>query len=125
MYLVVYKPGYQDLSSCINRSAYSGILNIHPGLITPEEVQLAAETGVHLEITTRKGHNAANGHVAALAVKYGAKLVINNDAHAPSDWVSKEFRKSIALGAGLNEEQYQEAEHNSRQLVRDMIQALA
>lgn len=89
----------------------------HPGLITEEEVQLAAELGVYLEITTRKGHSLSNGHVARLARKYGAKLVINNDAHAPGDQVSLERMRQIALGAAMTEEQFLQAQHNAQQLV--------
>jgi putative hydrolase len=89
----------------------------HPGLITPEEVALAAERGVFLEITTRKGHSLTNGHVAALARRFGAKLVINNDAHAPDDLVSQERRKKVALGAGLSQEEYLQAEANARDIV--------
>ncbi len=89
----------------------------HPGLITPEEVQLAAKNGVCLEITTRKGHSLTNGHVVKLALQYGAKLVINNDAHAPGDLVSADMARQIALGAGMTEEQYQQACQNSADLV--------
>ena len=90
----------------------------HPGLITPEEVRLAAEKGVYLEISTRKGHSLANGHVAALARKFGARLVINNDAHEPGDFVSRTLRRAVALGAGLSEEEVRAAEANSRELLR-------
>lgn len=89
----------------------------HPGLITVDEVKLAAERGVCLEITTRKGHSLTNGHVARLAVQYGAKLVINNDAHAPGDLVSAAMAKQIALGAGLSADQYVQACRNSADLV--------
>jgi len=89
----------------------------HPGLITVEEVCLAAEKGVCLEITTRKGHSLTNGHVAKLAVQYGAKLVINNDAHAPGDLVSNEMATKVALGAGLTLEQFEQARRNSAELV--------
>jgi histidinol phosphatase-like PHP family hydrolase len=89
----------------------------HPGMITPEEAELAAERGVALEITTRKGHSLTNGHVAAMAHRFGAKLVINNDAHAPEDLVSQERRKKVALGAGLSLEEYLQAEANSRDIV--------
>lgn len=89
----------------------------HPGMITDEAVELAAEKGVCLEITTRKGHSLTNGHVARLAERYGASLVINNDAHAPGDLVSPEMMKNVALGAGMSEEQYQQAVKNSQQLV--------
>lgn len=89
----------------------------HPGFITPEEVQLAAEMGVCLEVTTRKGHSLTNGYVVKLATEYGAKLVINNDAHAPGDLVSPEMARKIALGAGMTDEQYQQACRNSEELV--------
>ena len=41
----------------------------HPGLITEDDVTLAAEKGVCLEITARRGHSLSNGHVAGLALK--------------------------------------------------------
>ena len=97
----------------------------HPGLITEVEVKLAAEYGVHLEITTRKGHSLTNGHVVSLARKFGAKLVINNDAHAPSDLVSKEMRRKIALGAGMTPQEYEQAEENSRQLAQKIMKHLS
>ncbi len=89
----------------------------HPGLITVEEVKLAAELGVYLEITTRKGNSLTNGHIVKMAQEYGAKLVINNDAHAPSDILSPELVHKIALGAGMSDEQFQQAQNNAAQLV--------
>ncbi|WP_029893735.1 histidinol phosphate phosphatase domain-containing protein [Desulfohalovibrio reitneri] len=86
----------------------------HPGLLTPQDAALAAERGVLLEITTRKGHSLTNGRVAALAREHGATLVINNDAHAPGDLIGPELRKAVALGAGLSDEEYLRAEANSR-----------
>ncbi|WP_045217000.1 histidinol phosphate phosphatase domain-containing protein [Desulfonatronovibrio magnus] len=85
----------------------------HPGLLTPQDASLAADKGVYVEITTRKGHSLTNGHVLSMARKYGFKLVINNDAHAPGDLVSKEMRYKIALGAGMSEQEYLQAEQNS------------
>ena len=90
----------------------------HPGLITKEEVKLAAEKGVALEITTRRGHSLTNGHVAAMARKYGARLVINNDAHAPGDLVGKELREKVGLGAGLTKDEYRQAEANAWEIVQ-------
>ncbi|BCS87304.1 histidinol phosphate phosphatase domain-containing protein [Pseudodesulfovibrio sediminis] len=90
----------------------------HPGLITKEEVQLAVEKGVALEITTRGGHSYTNGHVAALARQYGAKLVVNNDAHAPRDLVGSDLRKTIAMGAGLTLEEYRQTESNAWEIVQ-------
>ncbi|WP_319543843.1 histidinol phosphate phosphatase domain-containing protein [uncultured Pseudodesulfovibrio sp.] len=90
----------------------------HPGLITDEEVKLAVEKGVALEITTRGGHSYTNGHVAALARKHGAKLVVNNDAHAPRDLIGKDLRKTIALGAGLTVQEYRQTESNAWEIVQ-------
>jgi putative hydrolase len=93
----------------------------HPGLITEQEVQLAAERGVALEITTRRGHSLTNGHVAVLARRFGAALVINNDAHAPGDLMPREMRRKVALGAGLSVEEWRQAEANSQAIVQKMM----
>lgn len=90
----------------------------HPGLITDEEVLLAVEKGVALELTTRGGHSYTNGHVATLARKHGAKLVVNNDAHAPRDLVGKDLRRTIALGAGLTKDEYAQTEANAWEIVQ-------
>jgi histidinol phosphatase-like PHP family hydrolase len=90
-----------------NRAAILGGADIlaHPGLISEEEVKLAAEKGVFLEISGRKGHSFTNGHVVKLAKKFGAPLVINSDAHSPSDFLTKDLALKIALGAGLTLEE--------------------
>lgn len=102
-----------------NRAAIEAGVDIlsHPGLIAEEDVRLAAEKGVCLEITTRKGHSLTNGHVAKLALKYGAKLVVDNDAHGPGDLVSLEMARKVAFGAGLTEEQFEQTRKNSAALV--------
>lgn len=105
-----------------NRAAIEAQVDIlgHPGLISVEDVQRAVELGVHLEITTRRGHSLTNGHVVKLAAEYGARLVVNNDAHGPGDLVSPEQARRVALGAGMTEEQYQQAQENSRRLVEKL-----
>lgn len=108
----------------VNLAAIEARVDIlaHPGLITDQECALAAEKGVYLEITSRKGHSLTNGHVAAMARKHGASLVVNNDAHSPGDWISREMRRAVALGAGLSEEEYAVAEANSQRIVQAMLQ---
>ncbi len=103
-----------------NRAAIEAGVDIlaHPGLITPEDVQLAAQKGVFLEVTTRKGHSLTNGHVVKLALQYGARLVVNNDAHAPRDLLSIEMARKVALGAGMTLSQFDEAQANSLELVK-------
>ncbi|MBU1228738.1 MAG: histidinol phosphate phosphatase domain-containing protein [Proteobacteria bacterium] len=90
----------------------------HPGLITEVEVRLASERGVALEITTRRGHSYCNGNVAALARRFGARLVIDNDTHAPGDLVSEELRRKVAYGAGLTPEEYRQAGANAWDIVQ-------
>src|SRR5512134_1623561 len=87
-----------------NRAAIEAKVDIlaHPGMITRGEAALAARNGVHLEITTRKGHSLSNGHVARVAEASGAKLVIDTDAHEPGDLVSDEFARAVLAGAGLS-----------------------
>jgi len=93
-----------------NRAAIEAGVDIlaHPGLISPEDVQKAAQKRVFLELSGRKGHSLTNGHVARLAVEYGAPLVINSDGHAPSDFMTKEFARKVGLGAGLSMSQIDE-----------------
>ncbi|MDK2862222.1 MAG: hypothetical protein PWP33_1425 [Thermodesulfobacterium sp.] len=90
-----------------NLAAIMGEADIlaHPGLIKPEEVKLAAQKGIFLEISGRKGHCLANGHVVSLAKTYGANLVINSDGHSPSDFMSKELALKVGIGAGLSAEE--------------------
>jgi histidinol phosphatase-like PHP family hydrolase len=47
----------------------------------------------------------------------GAKLVVNNDAHAPGDLLSLDMARKVALGAGLTLEQFEQARRNSEELV--------
>jgi putative hydrolase len=75
----------------------------HPGLISLEEAELAAESGIFLEISSRKGHSLTNGHVARMARITGAKLLINSDAHCESDLLTLSLTRQVACGAGLEE----------------------
>ncbi|UQZ91150.1 PHP domain-containing protein [Deltaproteobacteria bacterium Smac51] len=79
----------------------------HPGLLTEKEVALAAERGVYLELSGRGGHGLSNGLTANLARKYQAKLLVNSDGHAPGDYLTPERQRTVALGAGLSEEEFE------------------
>jgi len=94
-----------------NRAAIEAGIDIlaHPGLISKDDAALAAESGVYLEITSRCGHNRTNGHVAGIAKKAGAKLVVGSDSHSPDDLLRDDVSYKIALGAGLNETQAHKA----------------
>jgi histidinol phosphatase-like PHP family hydrolase len=74
----------------------------HPGLISQEEAAMAAQAGIYLEITSRKGHSLTNGWVAQRARETGALLLLNTDTHSPEDILDWEGRMTVAKGAGLS-----------------------
>ncbi len=76
----------------------------HPGLIEMEDARLASERGVFLEISARKGHSLANGHVVKVAAQAGTLTILDSDAHAPEDLLTPEMTRKVALGAGLDSE---------------------
>lgn len=78
----------------------------HPGLITPEEAILAAQNGIFLELSNRRGHSLANSHVATLAQKTGAPLLVNSDAHEENDLLTVSLAKHILSAAGLTKQQH-------------------
>ncbi len=98
-----------------NRAALSADIDIlaHPGLISEEEVAIAAEKGIFLEISARKGHSLTNGHVAKLARKQGAELILNSDAHEPSDLITEQQAREIVLGAGLSQDDFERMQKNA------------
>jgi histidinol phosphatase-like PHP family hydrolase len=90
-----------------NRAALEADIDIlaHPGLITEEEAEIASQRGIHLEITTRRGHSLTNGHVARLARQFGARLVLSTDAHEPDDLIGLEQATRVARGAGMTDDE--------------------
>ncbi len=88
-----------------NRAAIEANADIlaHPGIISEEDLLLAKEKGVTLEITSRKGHSLSNGYIAREAVRFGIPICINTDAHSPSDLITREFAIKILLAAGIEE----------------------
>jgi len=81
----------------------------HPGMLTLDEAELAAKNEVYLEITCRKGHSLANGHVAVMAREAKAMLLVNTDAHAVEDLSSMAFANTVARGSGLDPEEVRAA----------------
>ncbi len=90
----------------------------HPGLISKSEMELAKKNNVLIEITTRKGHSLTNGHVAQLALECGTPMVLNTDAHTPSDIISRAFGMKVALGAGLSKKQAESLLKNSEKFAK-------
>lgn len=91
-----------------NRSALeSGEIDIlaHPGFLTESEARLAAERGIFVELSARKGHSLTNGHIVKVCRRAGARLIVDSDAHEPQDLLTPERVRQVALGAGLAEEE--------------------
>jgi len=103
-----------------NRLAIESSVDVlaHPGLITEEEVLLAKERSVYLELTSREGHSLTNGHVAQLAHRMGAPMILNSDAHALSDIWPADRLHEIVVGAGLTEDDYHTMIRNAESIAK-------
>ncbi len=106
-----------------NHAALNSDVDIlaHPGFISDEDVRLAAERGIFLEISARRGHSLTNGLVAQKALKFGARMLINSDAHIISDYLSDEMVKKVGLGAGLTETQFRAILKNAEDLLQKAL----
>ena len=102
-----------------NRSAIEANVDIlaHPGIISEEDLLLAKEKGVTLEISSRKGHSLSNGYVAQEAIRFGVPLSINTDAHGPTDLITKETAIKILLGSGIEHIRIESIFDNSKAIV--------
>ena len=92
----------------------------HPGNITAEDVKLARDKNVFLEITTRNGHNKTNAHVAKLAKKHGASLVLNTDTHNPEDLLTRDKINKVLKMSGLKEKDFEIMQNNARKLTNKL-----
>ncbi|MBN2031782.1 MAG: histidinol phosphate phosphatase domain-containing protein [Deltaproteobacteria bacterium] len=97
----------------------------HPGLLSIDEARLAAQKGIFLEISARKGHSLTNGHVARLASEAGASLVLNSDGHAPGDFLNEALAPKIVQGAGLSPDAFSELQSNASLLLNRLGYSLS
>ena len=106
-----------------NRAAIEAGADIlsHPGLISIEDLLLAKEKNVLLEITARKGHSLANGYVAKESIRFGAPLCINTDSHSPADLITKDTARLILLAAGIEENRINSIFDNSKILIDKVL----
>jgi len=113
----------EPVSPGTNRAAIEAGVDIlaHPGLLTPEDAMLAAEKGVCLELTARKGHSLSNGHVASVAKKIGVNIVLNTDTHSPSDLISDDMAVRIVVGAGLTEGDFRVITKNAEKILQRVL----
>ncbi len=106
-----------------NRMAVEADIDIlaHPGFITEDIAQVAKDSGIMLELTSRGGHNRTNGHVAKTALAVGAELVVDTDSHAPHDLIDRDTALLIAIGAGLSQRQADAVLDNSRRFIESIL----
>jgi histidinol phosphatase-like PHP family hydrolase len=102
-----------------NRAAIEANADIlaHPGLISEEDLLLAKEKGVTLEITARKGHSLSNGYVAKEAIRFGIPLCINTDAHSPSDLITRDMARTILLASGIEQNRIESIFDHAKALI--------
>lgn len=105
-----------------NRAAIEAGVDLlaHPGFLTLEDAKLAAEKGIFIELSGRKGHSLTNGHVARIAEQAGARLAVNADAHGPSDFLTAEMARTVALGAGVSAERYERIRRDMMEFVNSI-----
>jgi putative hydrolase len=89
----------------------------HPGYIIKEDVLLAKKNDVLLEITTRQGHCEGNAHVAKMAKKLNAYLVMNTDFHMPRNIPSRKLFERTAHAAGLSLKDLEQIDRNKKRFV--------
>ncbi|MFN3966681.1 MAG: histidinol phosphate phosphatase domain-containing protein [Endomicrobiia bacterium] len=89
----------------------------HPGRISPQDVKLAKEKKVYLEITSRKGHRDTNQHVAKLAKKYKTEMVFNTDTHSPENLITEKEIKIVLKNAKLNWNDFLKMQENSVRII--------
>ncbi|MCL2375523.1 MAG: histidinol phosphate phosphatase domain-containing protein [Firmicutes bacterium] len=92
----------------------------HPGFLTEEEATIAAKNNVRIEITARTFHGKTNAHVAKMAMKCGAKLILNSDTHIRDHILTPELVKKTLDAAGLNESHLQEMQNNAAELLKEI-----
>ena len=80
---------------------------------------LKQKNNVFLEITTRRGHCNTNRIVAAKALKFGAKLIISHDSHAPKDIISINKTKSLAIEYGISLKEIDEIYRNMEKFIKE------
>ncbi len=76
----------------------------HPGLLTLEAATAARDNNILIEVTARRGHGMANGHVVRVALAAGAAMLVNSDTHTPDDILTPQWAEHVARCAGMPED---------------------
>lgn len=108
-----------------NRAAIEAGCDIlaHPGRITEDDARLAAERGVLLEISGRRGHCLGNGRVARVARETGAQVIFGSDAHEPENLRPRSDAEYVMACAGLTPDEVAAAFDAAERLVARAVEA--
>jgi histidinol phosphatase-like PHP family hydrolase len=93
----------------------------HPGILKKEEASVAYENGIFAELTTRQGHCLGNGNTVKVCSP--DMLLVNTDAHAPSDFITEEFALKTALASGLAPKDAEAVCTNNPKMLLEKIRA--
>ncbi len=106
-----------------NREALKSEIDIlaHPGLMTEEDAKMAADRGIYIEISGRKGHSFSNGHIVRLWYKYRFPIVLNTDTHSPENIINDLMAEKLILSAGIKPEDVREVLENSIRLANRLL----
>jgi putative hydrolase len=104
-------------------SEYVDVL-AHPGLLSAEDAARAAARGCFVEISGRKGHAFANGHVVRTGLAAGVAFLLDSDAHQPEELLTESFALKVLRGAAVPESEIATIlEANPRALLERVRQA--
>jgi putative hydrolase len=117
----IAEPVAEGTNMAAVQSAYVDIL-AHPGLITDEAATIAAKNGIFLELSGRKSHSSTNRHVALVAEKTDARMLVNSDAHDEDDLLTDEKVDKILEKAGVEARRQEILVQNPR-LLMEKIQS--
>jgi len=106
-----------------NRKALESEIDIlaHPGIMNEDDAKIAAERKISIEISGRKGHSFANGHVVRLWYEYGFPLVFNTDTHSPENLIDDRFAETLIISSGVKPEDVKRILDNSAILAQKLL----
>jgi putative hydrolase len=102
------------------QSPYVDIL-AHPGFITSDEIAIAQENHVFIELSARRGHSKTNSHIASLCRNTGVRLLLNSDAHTEDDLLTTEQTTKVLNEAGITIDQHPTILEHNPLLIIDRI----
>ena len=94
----------------------------HPGMLTEDEALLVTANDVFIELTAKEGHSLSNGHVVR-DTQSGMMCLVNSDAHFPDQILTPDFARSVALGAGVPQEQLDRVLRQNPEKLLDRLRA--